>query len=92
MPRLRRSDTSAPGLQRVRRGRGFQYLEADGGAAGPADVARIRALVIPPAWTDVWICPYPNGHVQATGLDEVIQAHLAQLDEPTRDVLAAMAV
>ena len=69
MPRLRRSDTSAPGLRRVRRGRGFRYLAADGGPAGPADVARIRALVIPPAWTDVWICPYPNGHLQATGLD-----------------------
>ena len=69
MPRLRRSDTSAPGLRRVRRGRGFRYLAADGSAAGPADVARIRALVIPPAWTEVWICPYPNGHLQATGLD-----------------------
>ena len=69
MPRLRRSDTSAPGLRRVRRGRGFRYLAADGSAAGPADVTRIRALVIPPAWTEVWICPYPNGHLQATGLD-----------------------
>jgi len=69
VPRLRRSDTSAPGLRRVRRGRGFRYLAADGSAAGPADVARIRALVIPPAWTEVWICPYPNGHLQATGLD-----------------------
>jgi DNA topoisomerase IB len=69
VPRLRRSDTSAPGLRRVRRGRGFRYLAADGDAAGPADVARIRALVIPPAWTEVWICPYPNGHLQATGLD-----------------------
>ena len=69
MPRLRRSDTSAPGLRRVRQGRGFRYLAADGGAADPADVTRIRALVIPPAWTDVWVCPYPNGHLQATGLD-----------------------
>ena len=69
MPRLRRSDTSAPGLRRVRRGRGFQYLAPGGGAAVPADVARIRALVIPPAWADVWICPYPNGHLQATGVD-----------------------
>jgi DNA topoisomerase IB len=44
VPRLRRSDTSAPGLRRVRRGRGFQYLAPGGGAAGPADVARIRVL------------------------------------------------
>jgi DNA topoisomerase I len=69
VPRLRRSDTSAPGLRRVRRGRGFRYLDAGGSPAAQADADRIRALVIPPAWTDVWICPYPNGHLQATGLD-----------------------
>ncbi len=69
MPRLRRSDTSRPGLTRRRRGRGFEYLGADGCQAAPVDVARIRALVIPPAWTNVWICPQPNGHLQATGID-----------------------
>lgn len=69
MSRLRRSDTSVPGLRRVRRGRGFQYLTASGDRAGPADLARIQSLVIPPAWTDVWICPLPNGHLQATGFD-----------------------
>src|SRR5258708_19300686 len=42
---------------------------AGGPARGPADLRRIRALVIPPAWTDVWICPDPRGHVQATGRD-----------------------
>ena len=69
MPRLRRSDTSAPGLRRVRHGRGFRYLTADGGRPAAADLDRIRQLVIPPAWTDVWICPHPSGHLQATGVD-----------------------
>jgi DNA topoisomerase-1 len=69
VPRLRRSDTSVAGLRRVRRGRGFQYLTAAGDRAGPADLARIEALVIPPAWAEVWICPLPNGHLQATGFD-----------------------
>jgi DNA topoisomerase I len=68
--RLRRSDTSAAGLRRVARGRGFQYLTADGARCQAADVARIRGLVIPPAWKDVWICPLANGHLQATGVDE----------------------
>lgn len=69
MTRLRRSDTSAPGLRRVPRGRGFQYLTAGGGRPADADLHRARQLVIPPAWTDVWICPLPNGHLQATGVD-----------------------
>jgi DNA topoisomerase IB len=69
MPRLRRSDTSAAGLRRARRGRGFQYLTAEGGEVDAADRDRIRQLVIPPAWTDVWICPYAHGHLQATGVD-----------------------
>jgi DNA topoisomerase-1 len=69
MPRLRRSDTSAAGLRRVPRGRGFQHLAAAGSRPDPADLDRIRQLVIPPAWTDVWICPHPSGHLQATGVD-----------------------
>lgn len=69
MPRLRRSDTSAAGLRRVPRGRGFQYLTAAGSRPDAADLDRIRQLVIPPAWTDVWICPHANGHLQATGVD-----------------------
>lgn len=69
MPRLRRSDTSSAGWQRVRRGRGFHYLTAKGTRVEAADLDRIRNLVIPPAWTDVWICPYANGHLQATGVD-----------------------
>jgi DNA topoisomerase I len=69
MTRLRCSDTSAAGLRRVPRGRGFQYLSAAGTRPDAADLDRIRQLVIPPAWTDVWICPHANGHLQATGVD-----------------------
>jgi DNA topoisomerase-1 len=70
MPRLRRVECSAPGLTRRRRGRGFVYLDQDGArVTDPATLARIEALVIPPAWTDVWICALPNGHIQATGVD-----------------------
>ena len=71
MPRLRRVDCSEPGIRRVRRGRGFSYVDdASGEAVRDAEViARIGELVIPPAWTDVWICAQPNGHIQATGFD-----------------------
>lgn len=68
--RLRRSDVTVPGLTRRRRGRGFSYLDPDGDPVRDEEVlARIRELAIPPAWTDVWICPYPGGHIQATGVD-----------------------
>lgn len=70
MPRLRRTDSSRPGLTRVRAGRGFSYRTADGTAVADAELrGRIEHLAIPPAWTDVWISPYDNGHIQATGLD-----------------------
>ncbi len=69
-PRLRRSDCSGPGLHRVRRGRGFVYLDGDGSRiAEPETIERVRALAIPPAWKDVWICSDPWGHLQATGID-----------------------
>src|SRR5436190_6536212 len=69
--RLRRSDPSGPGLARRRCGKGFMYLDEDGGRITDAEiVARITALVIPPAWRDVWISPDPFGHIQATGFDE----------------------
>jgi len=69
--RLRRVDCSAPGIRRARRGRGFSYLDEDGTAIEDAEVReRIRELAIPPAWTDVWICPDPRGHIQATGYDD----------------------
>lgn len=59
-----------PGLRRVRRGRGFGYLGQDGAAVtDPATLKRIEDLVIPPAWKKVWICPHPNGHIQAVGTD-----------------------
>jgi DNA topoisomerase I len=68
--RLRRVDCSGPGIRRRRRGKGFEYLDEDGRRiAEPAVIERIRELAIPPAWEDVWICPYPLGHIQATGTD-----------------------
>jgi len=70
MPRLRRVSAESPGWTRRRNGRGFAYFDEHGGRLGPDDVARCRALVIPPAWKDVWICPYPTGHLQAVGTDE----------------------
>ncbi|WP_420706929.1 DNA topoisomerase IB [Streptomyces sp. NRRL F-2664] len=53
----------------MRHGRGFRYLDADGRPLAAADRDRVRALVIPPAWKDVWVCPWPNGHIQAVGTD-----------------------
>ena len=71
MTRLRRSDVCAPGIRRRRAGRGFVYLDADGERVSETEVlARIHELVIPPAWQDVWVCPYPGGHIQATGMDQ----------------------
>ena len=70
MPRLRRSDPSVPGITRRRRGRGWSYAGPNGDPIrDPGVCARINDLVIPPAWTDVWICPWPNGHIQALGTD-----------------------
>jgi DNA topoisomerase I len=60
-----------PGIRRIRRGKGFAYRHPDGSAvADEVTLARIRALAIPPAYTDVWICGEPCGHVQATGRDQ----------------------
>jgi len=70
MPRLRRADCSGPGILRRRRGRGFTYVFSDGEPVRDAEVlARIKTLAIPPAWQEVWICPFPNGHLQAVGVD-----------------------
>jgi DNA topoisomerase-1 len=69
-PRLRRSNCNGPGYHRRRHGRGFVYLDAAGRRITDPDVvARITALVIPPAWQSVWICMSANGHIQATGVD-----------------------
>lgn len=70
MARLRRSDCSIPGITRRRRGKGFSYAdEAGRRVTDPEVLDRIQGLAIPPAWTDVWICPWPNGHIQAVGTD-----------------------
>jgi DNA topoisomerase I len=68
--RLRRSVPSGPGWTRVKHGKGFRYLDAHGRPLTPDDVVRAKALVIPPAWRDVWISPHPNGHIQAVGYDD----------------------
>jgi DNA topoisomerase-1 len=68
--RLRRSDLSKPGYTRRRSGQGFRYLDQNGRPVGDAGTReRIKALVIPPAWQDVWISPDERGHIQATGQD-----------------------
>ena len=67
---LRYVTDAEPGIRRVRRGRGFSYVRAGGAATiGERARRRIDALVIPPAWTDVWICSDETGHLQATGRD-----------------------
>ncbi|MCP8938925.1 DNA topoisomerase IB [Alsobacter sp. SYSU M60028] len=60
-----------PGIGRRRAGSGFAYVDAKGATVrDPATLARIRSLAVPPAWRDVWICPVPEGHIQATGRDD----------------------
>jgi DNA topoisomerase I len=67
---LTHASDDALGFRRVRRGRGFTYVRRGGGPVTDARVlARIRALAVPPAWTDVWINADPRGHLQATGRD-----------------------
>ena len=68
--RLKHSDCAGSGIRRRRHGRGFAYQDAEGGRIKDEEtLARIRELAIPPAWEEVWICPDPLGHIQATGLD-----------------------
>jgi DNA topoisomerase-1 len=67
---LRYVTDSQPGIRRRSAGRGFTYVASDGRTVkDPQTLLRIRRLAIPPAWTSVWICPSPNGHIQATGRD-----------------------
>jgi DNA topoisomerase-1 len=67
---LRYFTDARPGIHRKRHGKAFRYTDAQGAAMrDPETLARIKSLVIPPAWTDVWICPNANGHLQATGRD-----------------------
>ncbi|MBB1509315.1 DNA topoisomerase IB [Tessaracoccus sp. MC1756] len=70
MVRLRRVSPRMMGFTRRKRGSGFSYTDADGNALPKDEVERVKALAIPPAWTDVWICPHPNGHLQALGTDD----------------------
>jgi DNA topoisomerase I len=67
---LVRSDPSGPGWTRRRRGKGFTFRDANGETLKGKRAERCRALVLPPAWDDIWICPTPRGHIQATGRDE----------------------
>src|SRR6478735_5105806 len=69
MPRLRRSNTAEAGILRRRNGRGFVYRNGTKHVGDAEVLDRIRALAIPPAWKDVWICAAPNGHIQAVGTD-----------------------
>ncbi len=67
---LRYVSDRQPGLHRVKRGKGFGYVDAERKAVRDAEtLGRIKALVIPPAWTEVWICAQANGHLQCTGRD-----------------------
>jgi DNA topoisomerase-1 len=64
------SSDEAPGIRRQRSGKGFRYVAPDGATLrDKAVLRRVKALAVPPAWTDVWICPDENGHIQATGRD-----------------------
>src|SRR5262245_58084167 len=67
--RLSRTDLSAPGYRRRRTGPGFSYRDADGRPLPDSEMERVKALAIPPAWKDVWICSLASGHIQATGVD-----------------------
>src|SRR5437867_9855057 len=67
---LRYVSDLSPGIRRKRAGKGFMYRTSEGRAIDDRDtIRRIKGLAAPPAWTDVWICPDPRGHLQATGRD-----------------------
>ena len=70
MPRLRRTSPEQPGWTRRRAGKGFVYLDEAGARLSDEDAQRVRDLVIPPAWKDVWVTPHENGHLQAVGTDD----------------------
>ena len=70
MVRLRRTSPDQPGWTRRRAGTGFVYLDGTGAKLPADDAQRVRDLVIPPAWSDVWVTPYANGHLQAVGTDD----------------------
>jgi DNA topoisomerase I len=89
VPGLVRSDPRGPGIRRARRGDGFRYCDTtDADLTEAATLARIAALAIPPAWTNVWISADPLGHIQATGVDSRgrTQYRYHQLWREQRDV------
>jgi DNA topoisomerase-1 len=68
---LRHVSDEQPGIKREKSGKGFRYRDPAGKIVNDEEtLRRIKSLVIPPAWTNVWICPNPNGHLQATGRDD----------------------
>jgi len=70
MSHLRHVTDADPGIRRIPAGKGFKYVDPSGHRVRDAETLdRIRSIVIPPAWTDVWISPWPNGHIQAVGRD-----------------------
>jgi DNA topoisomerase-1 len=70
LARLRHVDDHVAGIRRLGRQNRFRYIDARGRSIrDPRELQRIRSLAIPPAWVNVWICPNPNGHIQATGRD-----------------------
>jgi len=70
VPRLRRTSPGDPGWTRRRAGKGFVYLDESGNRLSEDQAQRCKLLVIPPAWEQVWICPAPDGHLQAVGTDD----------------------
>ncbi len=71
LAKLRYVRDDRPGIRRKRAGKGFSYADSDGHIIRDKDtLARIKHLAVPPAWREVWICPYANGHIQATGIDD----------------------
>lgn len=79
---LRRVDPNGAGIRRQRRGRGFSYQDEHGERiTDPATLDRIRSLAVPPAWRQVWICPAPDGHIQAVGTDDAGRRQYRYHDE-----------
>ena len=83
---LTKVEPGGPGLTRRRRGKGFSYHDLETGeqVTDPAVLDRVQALVIPPAWRDVWICPVPEGHIQAVGTDAAGRRQYRYHEEWTR--------
>ncbi len=82
IPRLVYTSDEEPGISRVRRGRGFQYFLPDRSPLKcSVELARIKALGVPPAYKDVWICPKANGHIQATGYDDAARKQYRYHDD-----------